>query len=101
MKIRTLAELKRIPVGTRLRLVRTLMGPTDKPRVVAKVQANAIAFRTEDDRLSWLNLPKAKDFEPTEHGFRVWDTWDPGGPQERREIGAEYVFEVSSEGAPQ
>jgi hypothetical protein len=101
MKIRTVADLKRIPVGTRLRLVRSLMGPTDKPRVVAKVQTNAIAFRTEKDSLSWLTIPKAKDFELTENGFRVWDTWDPGGPQEKREIGAEYVFEVPAESAPQ
>jgi hypothetical protein len=49
---------------------------------------------TERGTLSWLLIPKAKDFESTENGFRVWDIWDPGGPGEKREIGAEYVFEA-------
>ena len=92
MNIRTLADLKRIPVGTRLRLVHSLLGPIDKARVVEKVQTNAIAFRTEDNRVSWLHLPKAKNFEATTNGFRIWETWEEHG-QERRQLGAEYIFE--------
>jgi hypothetical protein len=101
MRIKTLADLKRIPIGTRLRLVKSLMGPTSKLRIVAKVQSNSIAFDGDDIKPghhSWLNLPKAADFEPTSNGFRIYDTWDPGGPGERREIGAEYVFEEAQNG---
>jgi hypothetical protein len=65
-----LADLKRIPVGTKLRLVHCLMGPCDKPREVLKVQTNAVVMLTPEGKHSWLTLPKASDFR---------DDWG-GGP---------------------
>lgn len=96
MKIKRIADLKRIPVGTRLRLVRSLLGSANKLRIVAKVSDTKIGFEGEgiaDGRLSWLAIPKASDFESTENGFRIYETWANPGRPERREIAAEYVFE--------
>jgi len=85
-----LADLKRIPVGTRLRLVRSFLGPCDKPREVAKVQSNSIALKQLDKALaplSWLTFPKASDFRDDGDGFTVL---------EDGEIAAQYKFD----GAP-
>lgn len=97
MKLKTLADLKRIPIGTKLRIVRCLIGPVapeKQARTVAKVQSNAIAFQRPDKaELSWLTFPKASEFEPTENGFRVLER-DPEGKGEtdRVVVAAEYVF---------
>lgn len=75
-----LADLKRLPVGTRLRNVESLLGPTpeDKQlRIVAKVQSNAIAFsRPGETRLSWLHFPKASLFESEPNGFVIYELDD-------------------------
>ena len=72
-----LADLKRLPIGTKLRLVNCLMGPVPdgkQSRIVAIVQSNAIALNRPDapDRLSWLWFPKAKDFrDDGDGGFSI------------------------------
>ena len=78
-----LADLKRIPVGTKLRLVHCLMGPCDKPREVLKVQTNAVVMLTPEGKHSWLTLPKASDFRDDEDGFSILESG---------EVAAQYKF---------
>jgi hypothetical protein len=67
--IKTKADLKRLSVGTKLRLIHTLLGPTDKPREIAGVYSRAIAMKIESGELSYLHL--TGQLEPTEQGFRM------------------------------
>jgi len=92
MRVNCLADLKRLPIGTKLRLVECLMGPVPEEkqgRILAKVQSNAVAFLTPKDNyqghLSWLHLPPAKQFVATSDGFTVLE--DTG------EVAARYVFD--------
>ena len=75
MKVTKLADLKRLPLGTKLRLTRSLLGPCNKLREVAKLQTNGMWFKQldkpGDERLSWLDFPKAKDFQVTDKGFDI------------------------------
>jgi len=73
-------------VGTKLRLVRVGAVKCDKPRVVSKVQTNAIAFRTERDTESWLSLPSGTKVTNTERGFIVSSVDNVDGA-------VEYAFE--------
>jgi hypothetical protein len=85
-----LADLKRLPLGTKLYLTNCLVGKVvpPAPRTVALVQTNAIAFKREDrEELSWLTFPKAKDFQPTENGFRI---------MEGDLLAAEYVYSIEN-----
>ena len=88
MKIERLADLKRIQVGTRLRLVHCLTGPVapeKQLRTVERVQSNAIVVRVEHNgKDSWLRFPAAKDFKANALGFVVL---------EGDEIAAQYVVE--------
>ena len=71
-----LADLKRLPVGTEMRLTFSLMGPCDKARKIAKVSTTAIQFTGDgipDGRTSYLSFPKAADFKPTETGFEIYE----------------------------
>jgi hypothetical protein len=66
--IDSLAALKRLPLGTRLRLVRNHSGPMDSGRVLVEVQSKSIGLRIDDPsdkrhgEVSWY------EFKP---GFRV------------------------------
>jgi hypothetical protein len=90
---RTLADLKRAPIGTELYLVETLLGPVPSGplqyRKIAIVQTNAIAFSRDpsvaSDRLSWLFFPKARFFEFHDRGFVVRE--EDGG-----RIAASYLY---------
>jgi hypothetical protein len=84
-----LADLKRIPVGTRLRVVRSLMGPCDKLRVVHAVKSNAIQFTGDGIKpgeVSWLYFPKASEFRDDGDGFTVL---------EGETVCAQYKFEIT------
>ena len=93
MKFKTLADLKRAPVGTELYLIDTLLGPIPpgplQYRKIAIVQSNAIAFSRDpsvgSDRLSWLFLPKASFFKFHEKGFVV--------TEENGKIAASYLYD--------
>lgn len=81
-----LADLKRIAVGTRLRLVYCLFGPVPDHkqfREVSKVQSNGIYFRKSDGQDSWLAFPKASEFRDNGDGFTVL---------EDGEVAAQYEF---------
>jgi len=69
------ADLKRLPVGTRLTLVNCLMGPCNKPRTLKKITSNALLFEPDDKpgTISWLYFGKAKDFRAEENGFSIID----------------------------
>lgn len=66
-----LADLKRLPVGTKLRLVHNLIGPCDKKRTVKTVQGQSMCLLTEDGQESWMRYPSAKDFIPQQNGFSI------------------------------
>lgn len=97
-----LADLKRIAIGTKLRVVHCLLGPVaeDKQlREVAKVQSNAIGFkRPGKDELSWLWFPTADRFRDDGDGFTILDedeSWRPDSEQHKPKplvIGAQYKF---------
>ena len=101
-----LADLKRIPVGTRFRQVASLMGPCDNARVVAAVHTNAIEFTGDGikpgpdgkPRTSWLYFPKASLFAPegdgARPGFTIYEIDDYTKPDEppKKIIAARYVF---------
>lgn len=100
-----LADLKRIPVGTKLRLVHCLLGPCDKQRTVSAVHSNAIEFHGPDVKpradgqpgTSWLYFPKARDFKPvgdgTRPGFTIYESVNRDGTPE---IAARYIFETGA-----
>lgn len=82
-----LADLKRLPVGMKLRIIHSLMGPCNKARVVARVQSNAILFTgdgVKDGDVSYLWFPKASKFRSDANGFTIL---------EDGKVAAQYVFE--------
>ncbi len=92
LTVNTKAAIKRLPIGTRLYLVNTLVGPTRRLQEVAKVQSNAVAFTVLDGpkagKLSWLYLDgEGQTVEATEKGFRV---------MEEGHLAAEYEFPEAS-----
>ena len=68
--LNTIAAIKRLPVGTKLRLINCLMGPTDQPREAVKVRSKDLVFKTEKGSLSYASLSGVK-VEATEKGFRL------------------------------
>jgi hypothetical protein len=95
-----LADLKRIPIGTKLRLIRCLVGatPGNNLRVVEKVQSNGVWFRRPEEpekkELTWLDFPKASDFQADEDGFTVFATnrYEGSNPRTERAVAAQYKF---------
>jgi len=90
MRVTSLADLKRLPKGTELRLVHCLMGPVAEERQgrrVSHVQSNALVLDITTGPkagvASWLYFPKAKDVHETADGFEV---------REDGEVAARYVF---------
>lgn len=85
-----LADLKRLPPGTKLRLVECLMGPVPEGtqlRTVEQVRSADIVMRVaHSGARSYLTLPKAADFRETADGFAIEEdgvvaaryVWDPG-----------------------
>jgi hypothetical protein len=87
------ADLRRLPVGTRLYLVHSLLGPLDPPelRVLHEVRSADLLFTGDgirEGRFSYLRLPRKQDLVSTERGFRV---------MEEGEVAAEYVFAEGDE----
>jgi hypothetical protein len=88
MRINSKAAVKRIPVGTKLMLVHTLLGPTHSPREVVQVKSNHLVMRREDNQLSYLYLDQTHEtVEATERGFRI--VLNEAGS---KQIAAEYTF---------
>jgi len=73
MRINTMAELKRLNIGTKIKLVECLGIQNHKSlniiREIEIMQTNAIKFNGG----SWLYFPKSNDFESWESGFIIWD----------------------------
>jgi hypothetical protein len=71
-----LADLKRIKVGTKLRMLHSLMGPCDKARVVMAVTTVNIQFTGDgiaEGKHSYLPFPKARDFRADADGFTIME----------------------------
>lgn len=69
--LKNLAQLKKLPVGTKLRLIWRFGKELNEEKEIAKVQSNAIAFK-KGDGLSWLYLPPAARMEFTGRGFIIY-----------------------------
>lgn len=62
--MKTLADVRRrMAPGTRTRIVNHVRPEASGLRVVHKNQAKDIAWRTEDDKITWLKWPKADEIE--------------------------------------
>lgn len=94
-RVTKLADLKRIPVGARLRLVDSLMGPCSKDRVVHAVKSNAIVFTdpNKPESRSWFYFPRASEFEATSDGFAcfAWNDNSRTG-ETKRVLCMRYVY---------
>lgn len=84
--ITTKAQLKRLPVGHKLTLINSLMGPCNIPRTVHKVMTNQIVMLLEDGRTSRLYLDNDMKLEPTPQGFLMRTA-------DGERIAAEYVVD--------
>lgn len=82
--IKTKAELKRLPIGTDLILINSLMGPCHTPRKIFKVMSNQIVMELPDGRTSHLYLDGGVKLEPTPDGFLMRCTDD-------ERIAAQYI----------
>lgn len=76
--IRTVADLKRIPIGTRLRLTHSLMGPTPPEkqwRTVREVRSKDMIVEPDckPGSRSYMGFPKASDLRVTAVGFDVYE----------------------------
>lgn len=106
MKVKTLADVKRLPIGTKLKVIRNLLGevPEQKQavRVITAQRSNhfvcSLSLGGDAPPVnSYSDFPKASEFEPTENGFRFYSLgatnpetgkWD----DTKRVIGVEYIF---------
>lgn len=83
--IKTLADLRRIPVGTKLRLVHSPRGPVDQLRTVDEVTTRGIWMQIDGNPTatgnarSWLAFPKAADFRSWGDGFEIRAANNAGG----------------------
>ncbi|MEP7123119.1 MAG: SNF2-related protein, partial [Byssovorax sp.] len=75
--IDSMAALKRLPIGTRLRLVRNQQGPMDAPRVLVEVKSRSIGLRISDPsdkrhgQVSWYTFEPGFQVEARPHGFAI------------------------------
>jgi hypothetical protein len=72
-----LADLKRLPVGTEMRIVQNVRGSCDKKRKVVRVHSDAMELSGDDvpaDKTSWLDFPKARQFRDDGDGFTILTT---------------------------
>ena len=94
-----LADLKRIPVGTKLLLVHCLMGPVEadkQPRTVREVRSNALLMdKPGTERPSWLYFPKAAYFRDDGDGFAVLEDHPKNAGE--KIVGAQYKFAPKNE----
>ena len=73
------AALKRLPVGTKLRLVQSLRGAENSGRIFHQARATDVAFLIDDPskknngQVSYLQL-KGSKIEPRPDGFAVLDS---------------------------
>jgi hypothetical protein len=62
--MKTLAEFKRaLKVGSVWNCIHVLNENRSGDRIVVKVQANSVCFLTQDGTNSWLNFPRASEYE--------------------------------------
>jgi hypothetical protein len=99
--MKTLADLKRLPPGTRVRLVNTLMGPVPADRQLRTVHklnsVDMILIPDYDTTIrSHCQLPKAINFEATSNGFKIYvrGGWNAENIYDDtiRRLAAEYIF---------
>ncbi|MEP7122512.1 MAG: SNF2-related protein [Byssovorax sp.] len=88
----SMAALMRLPVGTRLRLIRNQQGPMDAPRVLVEVKSRSIGLRISDPsdkrhgQVSWYTFEPGFKVEPRPNGFAIL---------QNGEVHVEYRFEAA------
>lgn len=94
MQVKNIADLKRLPIGTRLYLIRNMLGPCNPSlRTIQRPRNGGIVLRVEDpDHVhkgaeSFLPLSKAK-FRATDGGFAIL---------QNGEVAAEYRFDTGEQ----
>lgn len=71
-----LADLKKLPVGTKLRCVHNFKGPCDLPREVTRMQTNGMYLKGPNEpggieKEGWCEFPKAAGFRDDGDGFTL------------------------------
>lgn len=95
MLVNSKAAIKRIPVGTRLRLIHSLVGPCNMGKKVYEIKSNCIVMENTDGpkagKLSYLYLDTpGENVVATSKGFLI------SGEDEvtrQNHVRAEYIFE--------
>lgn len=88
--IDSVAAIRRLPIGTKLRVTRCLLGKCDAKRTIIGVQSKSITLRVDDEdsknfgQTSWLTFPTGTKVHPLLNGFAVLVDG---------KVAAEYVFE--------
>lgn len=68
--IKSKADLKRLPIGQRLTLVKSLFGDCYEPRKIHAIKSNRIVMQLDNGKTSNLYLDQAEvKLEATEDGF--------------------------------
>jgi hypothetical protein len=91
-----IADLKRLPAGTKLRLVHCLRGPVSKLRIVVSANSYRVLFTGDgiaEGNTSYLLIPKASEFRSDPNGFSVLES-------DGQEVGARYEFVSDDSGVP-
>jgi hypothetical protein len=71
--MKTLSELKKVAIGTQLKLIYRFGKEMDDLREVGHVQSNSLCFRMGDKaKGSWLEFPPAARLEFTDKGFKIY-----------------------------
>lgn len=67
----TVAALRRVAPGTRVRITMNQMGVCDVHATVEKITDKEVRLTRADGRQSYFPLPKAAHFLPNKYGFAV------------------------------
>ncbi len=70
-KVESLADLLKLPIGTKLVLVANVMGPCLKKRTLVKITKKDLIFKTESKEFSFLPRPAPGMIEWRADGFKI------------------------------
>lgn len=71
--MKTIAELKRLPIGTKLTLVQCAVGPVHMHRTLTRVESKNLVLETPEGTESYVRCVGVL-VHPTSGGFEISDT---------------------------